>query len=63
MPLLVKFVMDSQVIVDAGLHKDDRSHTGNSWNQSDIDEAYRQYYLNMPASLSDESTDRRPQPA
>ena len=63
MPLIVKLVMDTQVITDSGLHADYRSQTGNSWNQSDIDEAYRQYYANMPAGLSDESSERRPLPA
>ena len=65
MPLMVSLVMNTQVIKNAGLHEDYRSETGNSWNQSDIDEAYKQYYANMPASLkdSDESSERRPQPA
>ena len=48
LPLSIQLLMDHQVnrvIEDAS---DDYSHTGNSWNQSDIDEAYRNYYSQMP---------------
>lgn len=41
---MVQMVMDSQVIREPSEKEDHYSHTGNSWNQSDIDEAYRQYY-------------------
>ena len=56
MPLLVELVMDTQV---QKTNSDDGhyySHTGNSWNQSDIDEAYRLYYGFQPTD-SDQLTE------
>ena len=54
---MVQMVMDSQVIREPSEKEDHYSHTGNSWNQSDIDEAYRQYYSQMPMlSTTNEGT-------
>ena len=57
MPLMVELVMDTQIIKERSEKSDKRSHTGNSWNQSDIDEAYAKYYCGMPDD-SDTSWDR-----
>lgn len=49
--------MDAQVIkTNSDLPGDHYSETGNSWNQEDVDEAYRKYYSNMPAHFDDEGT-------
>ena len=40
----VELHTDVQVIRLQSEKEDVYSHTGNSWNQSDIDEAYRLYY-------------------
>ena len=44
LPLLVELVVDQQALKTKENEEDYYSHTGNSWNQSDIDEAYRLYY-------------------
>ena len=63
LPLMVEVVMDSQVFhVEADDHKGEHySHTGNSWNQSDIDEAYRNYYSKVPIKFKDSATASQPQ--
>ena len=50
MPLMAELVMESQILKEPDIISDRRSHTGNSWNQSDIDEAYEKYYSHMPVS-------------
>ena len=47
LPLMVELVVDSQIKREPDVPEDYYSHTGNSWNQSDIDEAYENYYSSV----------------
>jgi len=58
LPLMVELVVDTQVKKTREDLSDYYSHTGNSWNQSEIDEAYRLYESYMPLIKSEEDKSR-----
>ena len=55
---MVELVVDSQIKREPDVPEDYYSHTGNSWNQSDIDEAYENYYSSVLLLPQDEPKDK-----
>lgn len=51
--MMVDIVVASQVKEIDEDEFDHYSHNGNSWNQSDIDDAYDNYYSSMPFFVND----------